>query len=132
MADAQVILITGAGFGIGQATAELLSSQGYHVFGTSRDPKRHGRRAYPLLEMDVHSDESVSSCVEHIMAQAGSIDALINNAGTGIAGAAEETQLAEARMVFETNFFGTIRVTNAVLPTMRKRRSGKIPRVPAL
>jgi len=126
MADTPVVLITGAGWGIGQATAELLSSHGYRVFGTSRDPKRHGRRAYPLLEMDVHSDESVSNCVEHILAQTGRIDVLINNAGTGIAGAAEETQLAEARTVFETNFFGMVRATNAVLPTMRKLRAGKI------
>src|SRR5215470_9761752 len=114
MADTHVVLITGAGWGIGQATAELLSSHGYRVFGTSRDPKRHGRRAYPLLEMDVHSDESVSNGVEHILAQTGRIDVLINNAGTGIAGAAEETRLAEARTVFETNFFGMVRVANAV------------------
>lgn len=126
MTNTHVVLITGAGWGIGQATAELLSSHGYRVFGTSRDPKRHGRRAYPLLEMNVHSDESVSNCIERILAQTGHIDVLINNAGTGIAGAAEETQLAEARTVFETNFFGMVRVTNAVLPIMRKRRSGKI------
>src|SRR5258707_1098612 len=100
MTDTRVVLITRAGFGIGQATAELLSAQGYHVFGTSRAPKRHGGRAFPLLEMDVHSDESVSNGVEHILAQAGRIDVLINNAGTGIAGAAEETQLSEARTVF--------------------------------
>ena len=126
MTDAGVVLITGAGFGIGQATAELLNSHGYRVFGTSRDPMRHGERAFPLLQMDVHSDESVSNCVEHILAQAGRIDVLINNAGTGIAGAAEETQLSEARTVFETNFFGMVRITNAVLPIMRRQRSGKI------
>lgn len=126
MTDARVVLITGAGFGIGQATAELLNSHGYRVFGTSRDPKRHGERPYPLLEMDLHSDESVSQCVQDILAQEGRIDILINNAGTGIAGAAEETRLAEARTVFETNFFGMVRMTNAVLPTMRQQHSGKI------
>ncbi|MDQ2713958.1 MAG: SDR family NAD(P)-dependent oxidoreductase [Chloroflexota bacterium] len=126
MTTARVVLITGAGFGIGRATAELLITHGYRVFGTSRDPKGHGRRAFPLLEMDVHSDESVSNCVQSVLAQGGCIDVLINNAGTGIAGAAEETLLSEARTVFETNFFGMVRMTNAVLPTMRQQHSGKI------
>jgi NAD(P)-dependent dehydrogenase (short-subunit alcohol dehydrogenase family) len=126
MTTTQVVLITGAASGIGQATAELLSAQGYSVFGTSRAPERHGERAFPLLEMDVHSDESVLNGVQHVLTQAGRIDVLLNNAGTGIAGASEETGLSEARTVFETNFFGMIRVTNAVLPIMRQQHSGKI------
>lgn len=126
MTTTRVVLITGAGFGIGRATAELLITHGYRVFGTSRDPKRHRERTFPLLEMDVRSDESVSNCVQDVLEQTGRIDVLINNAGTGIAGAAEETQLSEVRTVFETNFFGMVRMTNAVLPAMRQQRSGKI------
>jgi short-subunit dehydrogenase len=76
--------------------------------------------------MDVHSDESVLNGVQYVLSQEGHIDVLLNNAGTGLAGASEETRLSEARTVFETNFFGVMRVTNAVLPIMRKLRSGKI------
>ena len=126
MTTTRVVLITGAATGIGQATADLLSAQGCRVFGTSRTPDRYGERAFPLLEMDVHSDESVSHGVQYVLAQAGRIDVLLNNAGTGLAGASEETRLSEARTVFETNFFGVMRVTNAVLPIMRQQRSGKI------
>src|SRR5581483_6816441 len=126
MTTTRVVLITGAASGIGQATAELLMAQGYRVFGTSRAPKRHGGSTFPLLEMDVHSDESVLSGVQYVLAQEGRIDVLLNNAGTGLAGACEETRLSEARTVFETNFFGVMRVTNAILPIMRKLRSGKI------
>lgn len=126
MMTTRVVLITGAASGIGQATAELLMAQGYRVFGTSRAPKRHRGSTFPLLEMDVHSDESVLNGVQYVLSQEGRIDVLLNNAGTGLAGACEETRLSEARTVFETNFFGVMRVTNAVLPIMRKLRSGKI------
>lgn len=126
MTTTRVVLITGAASGIGRATAELLIAQGYRVFGTSRTPKLHEGSTFPLLEMDVHSDESVLNGVQNVLTQAGRIDVLLNNAGTGLAGASEETRLSEARTVFETNFFGVMRVTNAVLPIMRKLRSGKI------
>jgi len=79
-----------------------------------------------LLGMDVSSDESVSHGVQYVLSRVGRIDVLLNNAGTGLAGASEETRLTEAQTVFETNFFGMMRVTNAVLPIMRKLRSGKI------
>jgi short-subunit dehydrogenase len=126
MTTTRVVLITGAASGIGQATADLLTARGYRVFGTSRAPKRHAGSTFPLLEMDVHSDESVLNGVQYVLSQEGHIDVLLNNAGTGLAGASEETRLSEARTVFETNFFGVMRVTNAVLPIMRKLRSGKI------
>lgn len=126
MTTTRVVLITGAASGIGKATADLLNAEGYRVFGTSRTPKQHGGSTFPLLEMDVHSDESVLNGVQYVLTQAGRIDVLLNNAGTGMAGASEETSLSEARTVFETNFFGMMRVTNAVLPIMRRQRSGKI------
>lgn len=126
MTTSQVVLITGAASGIGLATAELLRTQGYRVFGTSRSPGQYSVSTFPLLALDVHSDESVRACVRNVLEQAGRIDVLINNAGTGLSGAVEETMLPEAQTVFETNFFGIVRMTQAVLPTMRQQRSGKI------
>lgn len=112
----QTVLVTGASSGIGKAIAELLEHRGFTVFGTSR------KAAGKLIALDVRSDDSVRACVDRV----GPIDVLVNNAGYALMGAAEETSLAEAKGQLETNFFGVVRMVNAVLPAMRKAGRGKI------
>jgi len=133
MPDLPVVLITGASSGVGQATAGLLSHKGFRVFGTSRNPA--GARITPPVEMlrlDVRADDSVRGCVEAVLNRCGHIDVLINNAGHELAGALEELSPEEIRGQFETNFFGVIRMVNAILPAMRRRRSGHIINVSSL
>lgn len=132
MANARVILITGASTGIGLATAELLAAQGHTVFGTSRQPEKHSVTAFTLLRLDVRDDTSVAACVEAVLAQAGRIDVLVNNAGVSLSGAVEEASIADAKRLFETNFFGVLRMVNAVLPIMRQQRSGCIINISSL
>jgi NAD(P)-dependent dehydrogenase (short-subunit alcohol dehydrogenase family) len=121
-----VILITGASTGIGLAAADLLAARGYAVFGTSRQPEQHPTRNYPLLRLDVRDDESVKTCVDDVLSRAGRIDVLVNNAGVSLSSALEEASIDEAKALFETNFFGAMRMVNAVLPTMRAQRGGHI------
>lgn len=118
----QTVLVTGASSGIGQATALLLNQKGFNVFGTTRRPDAVGRQEFPMLALDVRSDDSVKALFEKV----GRLDVLVNNAGYALTGAAEATTLAEAKAQFETNFFGAVRVVNAALPAMRAARSGKI------
>ena len=125
-AQGRVVLITGASFGIGQATAALLAEKGYKVFGTSRKPTRVQGNGFPVFALDVTSDQSVATCISSVIGQAGRIDVLINNAGIGLLGALEETSAEETRAVFDANFFGMMRMVNAVLPGMRQRRNGLI------
>jgi NAD(P)-dependent dehydrogenase (short-subunit alcohol dehydrogenase family) len=119
------VLVTGASSGIGQATAQALAEEGFRVFGTSRQ-RRPDAAGVEMLELDVRSDDSVRSCVAEVLARAGRIDVLVNNAGVMHLGVAEETAMAVAHEVFETNFFGVARMINAVLPGMRERRQGRI------
>lgn len=125
MINKKVALVTGASSGFGQLTAHLLAQQGYCVFGTSR--KQHSAsQGVEMLTLDVKSDESVQSCIKQLLAQTNRIDLLINNAGQIHASVIEETSLEQAKDIFETNFWGVVRLTNAVLPTMRQQRSGHI------
>lgn len=125
--ESKVVLVTGATSGIGKATAELLAAKGYRVFGTSRDPAGRSGSGFDLLQLDVTSDESVAACVQTVAERTGGrIDVLHNNAGTGIIGAAEEITPEEALRLFQINFFGVMRMTNAVLPLMRARKAGTI------
>ena len=125
--EGAVVLITGTTSGIGQATAELLAAKGYRVFGTSRNPAGKPTTGYELLQLDVSSDESVAACVAQVAERTGGrIDVLMNNAGTGILGASEEVSPDEAMRLFQINFFGVMRMTNAVLPLMRARKAGTI------
>src|SRR5215510_6568414 len=133
MPNQRVVLITGASSGVGQATARLLSQRGYKVFGTSRSPA--SAEPIPAVEMfplDVRTDDSVRACVEAVLSRGGRLDVLINNAGHELAGAVEELSSEEARAQFETNFFGVVRMVNAVLPSMRKQRRGHIVNVSSL
>jgi NAD(P)-dependent dehydrogenase (short-subunit alcohol dehydrogenase family) len=124
--NAKVALVTGASSGIGEATAERLAQAGYLVYGTSRRAKS-GKRSFEMLPLDVTSDESAAAAVAEVMRREGRIDLLVNNAGFGVAPAgAEESSIDQARSIFETNFFGLIRMTRAVVPHMRRQRSGRI------
>lgn len=120
---AKVALITGASAGIGYATTEALAADGWSVVGASRRGSTGGSEG---LIMDVDDDASVSEGVQGIVERHGSIDALITCAGWGVAGAAEVTPLEVAKAQFETNFWGSVRVVQAVLPGMRTRRAGHI------
>jgi NAD(P)-dependent dehydrogenase (short-subunit alcohol dehydrogenase family) len=122
---ARTVLVTGASSGIGQATADMFVQAGWRVFGTSRRPRPDWHGVH-MLRLDVRSDASVADCVAQVMAQAGHVDVLVNNAGVMHTGMVEETSIAAAHAVFETNLFGAVRVTNAVLPHMRARRQGRI------
>src|SRR5579883_2301631 len=125
MNNKKVVLVTGASSGFGQLSVQLLAQKGYLVFGTSR--KEHSASSgVEMLVLDVQSDSSVQSCVKQILAQTNRIDVLVNNAGQIHASMIEETSLEQAKNVFETNFWGVVRVTTAVLPIMRQQRSGHI------
>lgn len=126
----KVVLVTGASSGIGRHVAEHLAGLGHRVYGASRSAPPHD--ALTMIRMDVSDDASVEQGIQHILAEAGHLDVVVNNAGMGIAGAIEETPIADVRKQFETNFFGTVRVCNAVLPSMRARRDGLIINVSSL
>jgi NAD(P)-dependent dehydrogenase (short-subunit alcohol dehydrogenase family) len=134
-ATSKTVLITGGTDGLGKAAALLLARHHYRVFAAGRSAQKreeldrqvHEERL-PLqtLEMDVCDDASVQIGVELVLEKGATIDVLINNAGVGYMGVVEELRLSDFRRQFETNFFGVIRVTKAVLPHMRSRRSGCI------
>lgn len=128
-------LVTGASSGFGLLTAVELARTGHHVFATVRDPAKAG----PLLEaaaclgvevtvlpLDVRRPESVAACVAEVLRRAGQLDVLVNNAGIAIGGFFEDQSAEEIREQFETNVFGAMEVTRAVLPSMRAARSGKV------
>jgi short-subunit dehydrogenase len=122
----KTVLVTGASSGIGAAIAQLFHHRGYLVFGTSRSPNAELQQEFPMLKLDVNSDASAKACVSEVVARAGHLDVLVNNAGFALAGAAEEVSIEEAKDQFETNFFGVARMVKAVLPHMREARSGRI------
>lgn len=122
-----IALVTGASSGIGKATAERLAAAGYTVYGTSRRGAQPGQQSFEMLALDVTSDASVAAAVKALIGKEGRIDLLVNNAGFGVApGAAEESSIEQARAIFETNFFGLVRMTRAVVPHMRAQGSGHI------
>lgn len=125
--DSKTALVTGASSGIGKATAERLSRAGFRVYGTSRRAGRAGQRSFEMLPLDVTSDASVAAAVAEMLRREGRIDLLVNNAGFSTAPAgAEESSMEQARSIFDTNFFGIVRMTRAVAPHMRSRGSGRI------
>lgn len=121
-----VAIITGASGGIGEATAQALARAGYRVFGTSRKTPTRPTPGVEHVACDVSSDDSVEAAIAEVLAKAGRIDLLVNNAGVGLIGAAEESSLEQARSLFDVNVFGVIRTIKAVLPVMRRQRSGRI------
>src|SRR3954452_17131004 len=123
----KIALVTGASSGIGQATAERLPNARYKGFGTRRRGGQPGQQAFEMLALDVTSDASVEAAVGEVIRREGRIDLLVNNAGFGVAPAgAEESSLEQARSIFETNFFGVVRMTRAVVPHMRRQGNGRI------
>jgi NAD(P)-dependent dehydrogenase (short-subunit alcohol dehydrogenase family) len=134
----QVVLVTGASSGFGRLIAETLARKNYQVFATMR--KVNGRNAaaarkirelagrdslsLEILELDVTDDASIDRTVNEVTAKCGQIDVLVNNAGYGIMGLAESVTLAQAQRLFDTNFFGVLRMNRAVLPAMKRQGSG--------
>jgi short-subunit dehydrogenase len=127
-----VALVTGASSGIGRATAKALQGAGYRVFGTSRRAASESVDGVTMLACDVTDDASVAKLVNEVTAKAGRIDLLVNNAGIGLLGGAEESSTAQAQALFDVNVFGVLRVTNAVLPVMRRQKQGRIVNLSSL
>src|SRR5262252_823117 len=124
--DKRVAIVTGAAGGIGEATARALARAGYRVFGTYRKTPRSKSTDVEYLACDMTSDESVEAAVKEVLTKAGRINLLVNNAGVGLVGGAEESSLAQAKSLFDVNLFGVMRTTKAVLPVMRRQRVGRI------
>lgn len=121
----ETILITGASSGFGLKLATMLHERGYTVIGTSRNPGKI-QVPFKMLALDISDDNSIKSFRVELFKQISKIDVLINNAGYYLSGLAEETTIEQGKQQFETNFWGTIKLTNQLLPYFRKQRSGKI------
>jgi NAD(P)-dependent dehydrogenase (short-subunit alcohol dehydrogenase family) len=131
----QIVLITGGTEGLGRAAAGLLAERGYRVFAAGRSERKRAELnafaaennlSIETVEMDVCDDASVKNAVQSVLQKAGAIDVLINNAGVGYMAIVEDLRLEDLRRQFETNLFGVVRVTQAVLPNMRERKKGRI------
>lgn len=120
-----VALVTGASSGIGFVTALALVKAGYLVFGSSRKIVANPK-GVTMLVCDVTDDASVQAMIAEIVKQAGRLDLVVNNAGIGLLGGAEESSIAQAQRLFDVNVFGVARVVNAVLPIMRTQKAGRI------
>ncbi len=127
----KVILITGASSGIGKAIATYLHAKNYTVYGTSRNPDKVNV-PFNMLALDVTDAKTINSAVSTVIEKEGRIDVLINNAGKGITGSIEDTPTDEMRANFNTNFFGVMDVAKAILPQMRKQKSGTIINVTSI
>ena len=126
-------LITGTSTGIGLETALHFARQGYRVFAGARNPDAVEKHPNIVaVKLDVDRDEPVREAVDRVKEEAGAIDVLVNNAGIGFGGAVEYVPLEKVRAGFETNFFGAVRMIQAVLPSMRERRSGTIVNVTSI
>ncbi len=131
MAQSRVILITGASSGFGQQAAALLGQRGHRVFGTSRRPLPDAA-GVRMLQLDVRDDQAVEACVQAVLAEAGRIDVLVNNAGYVLSSLIEEATVRQVQEQFDTNFLGYVRMTKAVLPVLRRQRGGTIINIGSL
>jgi len=122
----KTVCITGASSGIGKSIGEYLTNKGYQVIGSSRTPEKYQETKFLLLPLDVRDDQSVRTFMTEVLSRTKKIDVLINNAGVGITGAVEEVPEEEIKAVFETNFYGPVRLIKTVMPQMRKQKSGMI------
>ena len=133
MIQNKVALVTGVSSGIGREIAQLLAERGLRVFGTVRNRQPSDAMAeVELVRMDVTDESSVAKAVQSVLDQAGEVDVLVNNAGYSLAGGLEETSIEEAQQQFDTNFFGALRVTKAVLPAMRRQGYGRIVNISSM
>ncbi len=140
--EGKAVLVVGASSGIGRACVLRLARRGHRVFGTTRCPPGEVEAALrrelgdsdrlEIVRMDVDDADSVDAGVRQVVERAGRIDGVVNCAGFGIGGSIEDTSDEEAKAIFETNFFGTLRVCRAVLPFMRERGSGAIVNVSSI
>ena len=136
-----VVLITGCSSGFGKLAALLFARKGDRVFASMRTPSKgadleeaakNEKLALDVVQLDVLDEQSVADAVRHVIDAAGRIDVLVNNAGIGAHGPLEETDDAEAREIFDTNFFGVLRTIRHVVPKMRAQGSGTIANVSSL
>jgi short-subunit dehydrogenase len=123
----QTILVTGASSGFGLLIANKLHEIGYNVIGTSREPEKYqSKLPFKLLSLDIANDPSIGSFGNELFKHTRQLDVLINNAGFYLSGLAEETSIEQGKKQLDTNFWGTVKLTNALLPYFRKQRFGKI------
>lgn len=129
----KVALVTGSSSGIGFETSLALAREGYYTYSTMRyvtkgntikDVAKKENLKIEVLELDVNKDETIRNCVNQILKEKNRIDVLVNNAGYGLFGCLEDISMEELKTQFETNFFGVVRMLQAVLPVMRKQKSG--------
>jgi NAD(P)-dependent dehydrogenase (short-subunit alcohol dehydrogenase family) len=140
MNDRKTILITGCSSGFGRTIAETMARKGYQVFASMRNANTRNADArdellalatreklkLDVIDLDVTDDDSVDRAVAGIIADAGRIDILVNNAGYAVFGLTETFTIEQAKRIFDTNFFGIVRMNRAVLPQMRRQRQGLI------
>lgn len=130
MSNSTVVVVTGVSSGIGRAAAERFAKRGCRVFGSVRNrATAQPISGVELVQMDIRDQTTVEQGVQEIIAQAGRIDVLVNSAGVTLLGATEETSIAEAQALFDTNVLGILRTTQAVLPHMREQGAGRIVNV---
>ncbi|GFM84665.1 short-chain dehydrogenase/reductase [Pseudomonas cichorii] len=123
----KTVLITGASSGFGLLLARQLYQQGFNVIGTSREPHKYAAQVpFKLLKLDIDDDHSIKSFVTELFQHTRQLDVLVNNAGYMVTGIAEETPVELGRQQLETNFWGTVKVTNALLPHFRAQKQGRI------
>jgi NAD(P)-dependent dehydrogenase (short-subunit alcohol dehydrogenase family) len=131
----KVAIVTGSSSGIGYATSLLLARNGFHTYATMRNIGRSAdvqdiaykeRLPLEVIQLDVNDDASIRDSIEKVESENERIDVLVNNAGYGLVGAFEDLSVEEIKSQFETIFFGVIRLTQQVLPIMRKQKSGTI------
>jgi len=129
----KTILITGASSGFGLLLANNLHKKGFEVIGTSREPKKYaGKVPFKLLALDIADENSIKSFARELFLVINKLDVLVNNAGYMVTGLAEETTIEIGKQQFETNFWGTVKLTNELLPYFRKQKQGKIITVGSL
>ena len=122
----KIILITGASSGIGKSISLFLTTKGYKVYGTCRNPDKYDIPEYELLKCDITSSLDIKKTIKHILSIENHIDVLINNAGIGITGPLEETSESDIKSAYQTNLFGPIAIIKECIPSMRDRNNGLI------
>lgn len=141
MTNQKVAVVTGSSSGIGYETALTLARNGFRTFATMRnldkaksilDVAKKEKLLLHVIKLDVTDDKSVNDAIKTVKSDAGRIDVLVNNAGYGLVGGLEDLSMSEIKAQYETNVFGLIRVTQAVLPIMRAQKSGTIVNVSSI